>query len=147
MRLASVIVSLILTSVANAQIAKSDMLNRIDHDKVTFQRAPMVNVPSQITEKVLERQHQHFPKFKDSMWYMAYVKENGYTNIIHYDWSADECYYIVFNDEALKKKSKEVLDFVKSQGADGSNSARRDSIPMKYCEKVYNFYSDKKEKR
>jgi hypothetical protein len=28
------------------------MLGRIDADKVTFQRAPMVNVPSQITDVV-----------------------------------------------------------------------------------------------
>jgi hypothetical protein len=132
-------------SPAGAQIAKSDMLSRIDHDNISFQRAPYINVPSQITEKLLERQHVQYPKFKDNMWYMAYVKESGFTNIIHYDWSADECFYIVLNDAAVKKKTKDVFNFVKSKGAETSDSAKRDKIPMKYCEKVYNFYSSKKD--
>lgn len=134
-----------MQSIAFGQIAKSQMLDWVDHDKVTFKRAPYINVPSQITEKLLQRQHSQFPKFRDNMWYMAFVSEGGYTDIIHYDWQSDDCYYIVLKDDALKIKSKDAQDFVASKGAHGSADARREKIPMKYCEKVYNFYSSKKD--
>jgi hypothetical protein len=76
---------------------------------------------------------------------MAYVKENGFTNIVHYDWTGDACFYIVFNDEALKGKSKDVAAFIQSGGSSQSSAAKREKIPMRYCEKVYNFYSDRKD--
>jgi hypothetical protein len=141
----SIIAALLFSISAGAQISTKDMLSRIDNDKITLQRAPLVNVPAQIRDKELEMLHAQFPKFKDSMWYMAYVKENGYSNIIRYDWSSDECVYLVYNDDALKKKTKEVAQFIQSKGQMGSSSARREVIPLKYCEKIYNFYSTKKE--
>ena len=105
----------------------------------------MVDVPSQITEKLLERQKTRFPNFKESMWYMAYVKENGYTNSIFYDWTSAECFYLVYNDKALADKTEAVKRFVETGGASSSDAAKKEKIATKYCEKVYNFYSGKRD--
>lgn len=126
-----------------AQISTSEMLSKIDEDKITFQRAPLIDVPSQIRDMVLEKERSRYPNFKDSMWYYAYVKDNGYTNAVHYDWGSGQCLYFTLRDEALKTKSADATEFIKSQGKAGSSDAKKEIIPVKYCEKIYNFYSKK----
>jgi hypothetical protein len=129
---------------ARSQIAQSDMASKIDGNKITLLRAPLVNVPSQITSKLIERQKARFPKFKESMWYYHYVVTNGFYNIVFYDWTADECQYFTFKKEALEKKDQEVKAFL-SNPSHGSTSARVERMPIKVCEKLYNFYSEKRE--
>ena len=127
---------------ANAQVSKSELLSRIDKDKVTFQRAPLYMVPAQLTQKLLERTKARYPKFKESMWYYHYVIDNGYYNMVFFDWTGDECLYLQFKKDALEKKDKEIVNFV-NDPSKGSSVAKKETIPVKYCEKLYNFYSDK----
>lgn len=118
------------------------MLSRIDKERVTFQRAPLFMVPDEVTKKLLERTKARYPQFKESMWFYNYVIDKGYYNIVFYDWTGDECQYFTFNQEALNQKNKDVVAFVNNP-AKGNSSAKKEVIPVKYCEKLYNFYSKK----
>ena len=133
-----------VTNDSQAQISKSEMLSKIDKDRISFQRAPLFVVQEQITKKLLERTKARYPKFKDSMWYYQYVMQDGFYNIVFFDWTGEECLYVTLKQEAVTKKTKEIVSFISAQDK-GNSSAKRERIPIKYCEKLYNFYSDKKE--
>jgi formyltetrahydrofolate hydrolase len=136
--------SLVGASVSQAQISKSEMLSKIDKDKISFQRAPLFQVQEEITKKLLERTKARYPKFKESMWYYQYVIQDGFFNIVFFDWTGEECLYVTLKQDAVAKKSKEIVSFISNQDK-GNATAKRERIPIKYCEKLYNFYSDKKE--
>lgn len=136
---------LFFVSSAFAQISKDEMLKRIEKDTASFQRAPLYPLPQELTDKMVERTKARYPKFKESMWYYNYVLDKGYYNIVFYDWTAEECQYFVFSEEALKKRDSAVQDFMRDPEKNGNAKAKRERIPTRVCEKLYNFYSGKKD--
>lgn len=121
------------------------MVKRIENGSASFQRAALYPLPGELTEKMIEKTKARYPNFKENMWYYNYILDKGYYNIVFYDWTAEECHYFVFSDEALKKKDAEVQNFMRDPDNNSNSKARRERLPIRLCEKLYNFYSGKKD--
>jgi len=131
--------SLLFQLEANAKFSTSEIISKIERNSIAFDRAPKGGDITQATiERMIELQKSKFPNFKPAMWYDFSFAVGGIYYIVSYDWTANEC-NLTYND----------MDELKSKGAQSQfktiNGAivdiHKDHLPMKVCEKLYNFYS------
>lgn len=97
-----VFISLSTAFAKSERLTKEEFLSRIDNGTIKLEKAPIMNIPSDIENKILNNLKGKYPHFKDQMWYFAYIKDNNFMYSLFFDWTTESC---VLRIEELDKKT------------------------------------------
>lgn len=122
--------------VAHARLSESEFLGKVDRNEIAFQRGAILNTEASLTERMIQMNSVRYPNFKPQMWYYHFVAIENVGYILSYDWTGNECRLQFLN---LREPSEMTKQFAEQNGR--VTDKNQSIISMKYCEKLYNFYS------
>lgn len=107
---------------------------------MSFDRGATMNLEGEVLERVSRMNQAKYPNFKPSMMYYHSVVIDKVVHMIFYDYTASECVYLYIDMKKSVEENKKIFTA-------GSNGAlinnQKEIIPIKICEKLYNFYLKK----
>lgn len=136
----SLFVLTLLLSMQGFAFNKADFLRKVERNEVSFERGTIMNMQGEVLERMTSMAKAKHPGFKPSMMYYhsVIIEKNMY--IIFYDYTSTECVMTYMDMSKSVEDNKKVL----SAGPDGSIvNSQKELIPIKICEKLYNFYLKK----
>ena len=130
---------ILVSALAEAKLSASQVVEKIDRNEVSFQRGAILNLDGAVAEAMISLQKAKYPNFKPGMWYYNFFKIDNIGYYVFYDWTSSECNYTTMD----------LVEMEKGKGApqlkEGPNKtiidSNKETIPMRVCEKLYNFYS------
>lgn len=133
------ITTLLINLNAVAKMSTSEIISKIERNAISFDRVSKGgDVPQATIERMIELQKSKFPNFKPVMWYDHTFTVGAVYYIISYDWTGNECNLTYSDIDELKSKGAQ-SQFKTNNGI--IVDLHKEKLPMKICEKLYNFYS------
>lgn len=107
------------------RLTKEEFLNRVENGTISLERAPVMGLPPAIQQKIIDKTKQKYPRFKEVMWYVHYIKDNNYIYSLFFDWTLDQCSLRIEKiDPKLGKPNEKTMDVVGQR------------VKKSYCDRV-----------
>lgn len=115
----------ILAQAKEDRLTKEEFLNRVENGTISLERAPVMGLPPAIQQKIIDKTRQNYPRFKEVMWYVHYIKDNNYLYSLFFDWTLDQCSLRIEKiDPKLGKPNEKTMDVVGQR------------VKKSYCDRV-----------
>lgn len=127
----------IIANIAEARLSSSDIESKILRNEISLQQSPIFKVNSAIMDKMIALQKNKYANFKDNMMFYHSFSRDGELYTVSYDWTADLCKLAVFKEDEMQANKITGLSERSGKVVDDFSQ----TISVKVCEKLYNFYS------